>query len=265
MQRRVARRRAAARAAAAARRLRELVVVLGRLQRDVVAEPLRLLVRVGVAADVDEQRRVVDGRRASARRGRAARRAAARSGTGAARAPSAARSRGRCRATAPRRARPAGRARDRDRRSRADTTPERSVEARGIEPLPQPCKGRVLPLSLRPLGWRPQDSCGHRIRGMATKRTRKSKSAPEVSNYEIVNHWFDLAADRLGAARRHPRGPALDLPRGAGADPGHARPTGGSTSSPATASSTTARAGRTRAASATTRRSTSTRCARSPR
>ena len=32
---------------------------------------------------------------------------------------------------------------------------------------------------------------------MATKRTRKSKSAPEVSNYEIVNHWFDLAADRL--------------------------------------------------------------------
>ena len=38
----------------------ELVVVLARLQRDVVAEPLRLLVRVGVTADVDEQRRVVD-------------------------------------------------------------------------------------------------------------------------------------------------------------------------------------------------------------
>ena len=36
--------------------------VLVRLQRDVVAEPLRLLVRVCVAADVDEQRRVVDGR-----------------------------------------------------------------------------------------------------------------------------------------------------------------------------------------------------------
>jgi len=32
---------------------------------------------------------------------------------------------------------------------------------------------------------------------MATKRTRKSKDAPEVSNYEIVNHWFDLAADRM--------------------------------------------------------------------
>ena len=31
-------------------------------RRDVVAEPLRLLVRVGVAADVDEQRRVVDDR-----------------------------------------------------------------------------------------------------------------------------------------------------------------------------------------------------------
>ena len=37
-----------------------LVVVLAGLQRDVVAEPLRLLVRVGVAADVDEQRGVVD-------------------------------------------------------------------------------------------------------------------------------------------------------------------------------------------------------------
>ena len=38
----------------------ELVVVLAGLQRDVVAEPLRLLVRVGVAGDVDEQSRVVD-------------------------------------------------------------------------------------------------------------------------------------------------------------------------------------------------------------
>ena len=49
---------------AASRRPRapELVVVLDGLQRDVVAEPLRLLVRVGVAADVDEQRRVVDDR-----------------------------------------------------------------------------------------------------------------------------------------------------------------------------------------------------------
>ena len=33
---------------------------------------------------------------------------------------------------------------------------------------------------------------------MATKRARKSKSTPEVSNYDIVNHWFDLAADRMG-------------------------------------------------------------------
>src|SRR4051812_34055403 len=32
------------------------------------------------------------------------------------------------------------------------------MEARGIEPLPQPCKGRVLPLSLRPRAGAPQDS-----------------------------------------------------------------------------------------------------------
>ena len=71
-----------------------------------------------------------------------------------------------------------------------------SMEARGIEPLPQPCKGRVLPLSLRPrVG--PQDSCARRIEAMATKRARKSKGKPEVSNYDIVNHWFDLAADRM--------------------------------------------------------------------
>ncbi len=37
-----------------------LVVVLARLERNVVAEPLGLLVRVGMAADVDEQRGVVD-------------------------------------------------------------------------------------------------------------------------------------------------------------------------------------------------------------
>ena len=37
----------------------ELVVVLGRLQCDVVAEPLRLLVGVDMAADVDEQSGVV--------------------------------------------------------------------------------------------------------------------------------------------------------------------------------------------------------------
>jgi len=33
---------------------------------------------------------------------------------------------------------------------------------------------------------------------MATKRARKSKGKPEVSNYDIVNHWFDVAADRMG-------------------------------------------------------------------
>ncbi|HYH89749.1 MAG TPA: Glu/Leu/Phe/Val dehydrogenase dimerization domain-containing protein [Solirubrobacteraceae bacterium] len=35
---------------------------------------------------------------------------------------------------------------------------------------------------------------------MATKPKpkRKAKGAPEVSNYDIVNHWFDLAADRMG-------------------------------------------------------------------
>jgi hypothetical protein len=38
----------------------QLVAVLDRLDRDVVAEPLRLLVRIGMAADVDEQGRVVD-------------------------------------------------------------------------------------------------------------------------------------------------------------------------------------------------------------
>ena len=37
-----------------------LVVELDRLRGEVVAEPLRLLVRVGVAPDVDQQRGVVD-------------------------------------------------------------------------------------------------------------------------------------------------------------------------------------------------------------
>ena len=40
----------------------QLVAVLDGLHRDVVAEPLRLLVRVGVAAHVDQQGRVVDDR-----------------------------------------------------------------------------------------------------------------------------------------------------------------------------------------------------------
>ena len=37
----------------------KVMVVLSRLQRDVIAEPFGLLVRVGVATDVDEQGRVI--------------------------------------------------------------------------------------------------------------------------------------------------------------------------------------------------------------
>ena len=93
---------------------------------------------------------------------------------------------------------------------------------------------------------------------MATKRTRKSKSAPEVSNYDIVNHWFDFAADRMElrddireVVRSSYREVQVQIPvRSA---------TGRSRCSTATASSTTTCAGRSRAASATTRRSTSTR------
>ena len=58
---------------------------------------------------------------------------------------------------------------------------------------------------------------------MATKRTRKSKSAPEVSNYDIVNHWFDLAADRIELRDDIRAVLRSSLPRGAGADPGPAR------------------------------------------
>ncbi len=48
--------------AAARAQASKLVVVLAGLERDVVAEPLRLLVRVGVAADVHQESRVVDDR-----------------------------------------------------------------------------------------------------------------------------------------------------------------------------------------------------------
>ena len=51
-----------------------LGVVLGGLERDVVTEPVRLLVSVAVAAHVDQERRVVDGPTGSARRDRRARR-----------------------------------------------------------------------------------------------------------------------------------------------------------------------------------------------
>ena len=69
MQRRVAgpiSRRVAACAAAAP----QLVGRTCRFQRDVVAEPLRLLVRVGMTADIDEQRGVVDVGTLLGRRGR---------------------------------------------------------------------------------------------------------------------------------------------------------------------------------------------------
>ena len=60
VQRRVADADQAHRRGRAGRRCRSSWSYLRRLERDVVAEPLRLLVGVGVAADVDEQRRVVD-------------------------------------------------------------------------------------------------------------------------------------------------------------------------------------------------------------
>src|SRR3954468_8397827 len=31
-----------------------------------------------------------------------------------------------------------------------------------------------------------------------TRKSKKKTSVAEVSNYDIVNHWFDLAADRMG-------------------------------------------------------------------
>ena len=63
--------RPTSRIVASAAHAAELVVVLAGLQRDVVAEPLRLLVGIGVTAHVDEQGRVVDDRPRPARRGRA--------------------------------------------------------------------------------------------------------------------------------------------------------------------------------------------------
>ena len=45
----------------------------------------------------------------------------------------------------------------------------------------------------------------------------------EVSNYDIVNHCFDVAADRIELPDDVRAVHALLLPRGAGADPGHAR------------------------------------------
>ena len=101
------------------------------------------------------------------------------------------------------------------------------------------------------------------------KSPRAANQAPpthvaEVSNFEIVTHYFALAADRLGI-EDDVRAVLLSAYREVQVQIPVRAATGRSTSTPATASSTTARAGRTRAASATTPRSTSTRCARSPR
>ena len=62
-----ARRRAGATSPPAPARPTQVLVVLGGLQGDVVTEPLRLLVRVGVASHVDQQRGVVDDRPGLAR------------------------------------------------------------------------------------------------------------------------------------------------------------------------------------------------------
>jgi hypothetical protein len=80
----------------------------------------------------------------------------------------------------------------------------------------------------------------------------------EISNLEIVRHYFERASDRLelrddlrtARSRYRSRSSSRMV---------------GSTSTPATGSSTTVRGGPTRAGSGSTRRSTSTRCARSPR
>ena len=103
MQRRVPRPDQAERSCCAAHAA-ELVVVLPRLQSDVVAEPLRLLVSVGVAADVHEQRRVVDVGSLLVIEADPLRQPQQRSSTVARRAPSADRSQGRRRAKAPRQA-----------------------------------------------------------------------------------------------------------------------------------------------------------------
>ena len=84
------------------------VGVLGRLERDVVAEPLDLLVGVGVAADVDQQRAVVGGRPRLVVQRQQLAQAQRDPALAQARAPSAGRTRDRSPATTPRAARPAG-------------------------------------------------------------------------------------------------------------------------------------------------------------
>ena len=138
------------------------------------------------------------------------------------------------------------------------------MEARGIEPLPQPCKGRVLPLSLRPLRVAPQDRCGRRIspwppNGHGSPRARPRSPTTTSSTTGSTSRRTGWSCATTSArscapptARSRSRSPSCSA-------------TGRSTSSAASASSTTVRAARTRAESATTRRSTSTRYARSPR
>ena len=54
-----------------------------------------------------------------------------------------------------------------------------------------------------------------------TDKTNTAKPA-EVSNLDIVRHYFDIAADRLGLARRPPRRLLDPVPRGHRPDPGQA-------------------------------------------
>ena len=87
----------------------------------------------------------------------------------------------------------------------------------------------------------------------------------EVSNYDIVSHYFGLAAERLGLRDDVGAVLRLLLPRGPGPDPDPDVGRQDPRLLRLSASSTTARAARTRAASASTPRSTSTRYGRSPR
>ena len=68
-----------------------------------------------------------------------------------------------------------------------------------------------------------------RGRGMVSPTSRPGRprrspkpSRAEVSNYEIVDHWFEVAADRLELPDDVARGAPLVLPRGPGSDPGPA-------------------------------------------
>ena len=60
------------------------------------------------------------------------------------------------------------------------------------------------------------------VRGREGRRHRSRASDAEVSNLDIVRHYFDIAADRLELRRRPPRRLLDALPRGHRPDPGEA-------------------------------------------